>query len=97
MKKRFFYRLRGEIFMHQFPPKPNDLQPIVHPTNHHVNHVYETIIIPHFHPSHTTTVKHINYQHVHFNHPSSEVPALHGQVPYRPLPVHPFNRRFRRY
>lgn len=46
--------------------------PVVSPTKCNVNHTCQNIIIPHVHPSHTTTVNHINYQHQHhFPHTTS--------------------------
>ncbi|MDQ0271030.1 CotD family spore coat protein [Cytobacillus purgationiresistens] len=47
-------------------PKTHVCPPIVHPTKCCVNHTCENVIVPHIHPSHTTNVNHINYQHEHF-------------------------------
>ena len=52
----------------------NVLPAIVHPTKCCVNHTCVNNMVPHVHPSHTTTVNHINYQHQHhFPHTQSVV------------------------
>lgn len=44
----------------------NVTPPIIHPTVHNVNHTFSTTVVPHIHPSHTTTVNHHMFQHKHF-------------------------------
>lgn len=52
----------------------NVLPATVSPTKCCVNHTCENHIVPHVHPSHTTTVNHINFQHQHhFPHSQSVV------------------------
>ncbi len=46
--------------------KPNVLPAVVHPTKCCVNHTFQNNIVPHIHPSHTTTVNHVNYEHQHY-------------------------------
>lgn len=47
-------------------PRPTNVLPaMVSPTKCCVNHTFQNNIVPHIHPMHTTTVNHINYQHVH--------------------------------
>ena len=46
--------------------KPNVLPAICHPTKCCVNHTFQNNIVPHIHPTHTTTVNHVNYEHQHF-------------------------------
>jgi spore coat protein D len=54
--------------------RPNILPTVVHPTKCCVNHTFTNNVVPHVHPSHTTTVNHINYQHQHyFPHTQSAV------------------------
>ena len=61
-------------------PRPNVLPAIVHPTKCCVNHTFQNNIVPHIHPSHTTTVNHINFQHVHsFPHTQSVVNEVTNQ------------------
>ncbi|MCU9613668.1 spore coat protein [Caldibacillus lycopersici] len=50
--------------MPAFPP--NYLQPVVHPTQQFVNTNQFTHIVPHIHPSHTTTVNQHMFLHKHF-------------------------------
>ncbi|MEC1156488.1 spore coat protein [Cytobacillus horneckiae] len=53
-------------------PKTHVCPPIVHPTKCNVQHTCENVIVPHIHPSHTTTVNHVNYKHQHhFPHTQS--------------------------
>ncbi|MFD2445810.1 CotD family spore coat protein [Bacillus sp. CGMCC 1.16607] len=47
--------------------RPNNILPaIVHPTKCCTNHTFANTIVPHIHPSHTTTVNHQNFQHKHY-------------------------------
>lgn len=47
--------------------KPNHVLPaVVHPTKCCVNNTFSNNIVPHIHPTHTTTVNHVNYEHQHF-------------------------------
>jgi len=57
----------GPGFMAPFGPGPvNTLPPIVHPTQQFVNTNYQTTIVPHIHPSHTTTVNKHLFKHEHY-------------------------------
>ncbi|MBU8879050.1 spore coat protein [Bacillus sp. FJAT-29790] len=48
-------------------PRPSCiLPPIVHPTQCCVNNTFQNNVVPHIHPTHTTNVNHINFQHEHF-------------------------------
>lgn len=48
-------------------PRPNNVLPaVVHPKKCCVNHTFQNNVVPHIHPTHTTTVNHINYQHQHY-------------------------------
>ncbi|MBY0122639.1 spore coat protein [Bacillus sp. S/N-304-OC-R1] len=62
-------------------PRPTNVLPaIVHPTKCCVNHTFQNNIVPHIHPSHTTTVNHINFEHVHsFPHTQSVVNEVTNQ------------------
>lgn len=55
--------------------KPTHVLPtVVHPTKCCTNHNFVNNVVPHIHPSHTTNVNHINYDHVHyFPHTQSTV------------------------
>ncbi|XJZ25924.1 CotD family spore coat protein [Bacillota bacterium Lsc_1132] len=44
----------------------NYMPPVIHPTNINVNHTFSTTVVPHIHPTHTTTVNHHLYQHKHY-------------------------------
>jgi spore coat protein D len=47
--------------------KPNNILPaVVHPTKCCVNNTFSNNIVPHIHPTHTTTVNHVNYEHQHY-------------------------------
>jgi spore coat protein D len=47
--------------------KPTNVLPtVVHPTKCCVNHNFVNNVVPHVHPTHTTNVNHINYDHVHY-------------------------------
>ncbi|RTR30479.1 spore coat protein CotD [Robertmurraya yapensis] len=48
------------------PHVSNVLPAVVHPTKQCVNQTFTNNIVPHIHPTHTTTVNHVNYQHQHF-------------------------------
>lgn len=50
--------------MPAFPP--NMLPPVVYPTQQFVNTNQFTHIVPHVHPSHTTTVNQHMYKHEHY-------------------------------
>ncbi|KAB2333635.1 MULTISPECIES: CotD family spore coat protein [Bacillaceae] len=52
--------------MHCGPKKTNVLPAVVHPTKCCVNNTFQNNVVPHIHPTHTTTVNHINYDHVHY-------------------------------
>lgn len=62
-------------------PRPTNVLPaIVSPTKCCVNHTFQNNIVPHIHPSHTTTVNHVNFQHVHsFPHTQSVVNEVTNQ------------------
>ncbi|MCA1037101.1 spore coat protein [Bacillus infantis] len=47
-------------------PRPNICPAVVHPTKCCVNHTFQNNVVPHIHPTHTTTVNHINFQHQHY-------------------------------
>jgi spore coat protein D len=48
-------------------PRPTNVLPaVVHPTKCCTNHNFSTTIVPHIHPTHTTTVNHHLYQHKHY-------------------------------
>lgn len=44
----------------------NFLPPVIHPTSYNVNHTFSTTVVPHIHPTHTTTINHHMYQHKHY-------------------------------
>ncbi|RSK51892.1 CotD family spore coat protein [Bacillus canaveralius] len=47
--------------------RPHHVLPaIVHPTKCCVKHNFMNNVVPHIHPTHTTTVNHLNYQHQHY-------------------------------
>lgn len=46
--------------------KPKVLPAIVHPTKCCVNHTGQNYVVPHIHPSQTTTVNHEFYAHNHY-------------------------------
>jgi spore coat protein D len=62
-------------------PRPTNIAPaIVHPTKCCTNHNFATTIVPHIHPSHTTTVNHHMFQHKHyFPHTESVVSDVSHQ------------------
>ncbi|MEH7125249.1 spore coat protein [Bacillus sp. JJ1532] len=62
-------------------PRPTNILPaFVSPTKCCVNHNFQNTIVPHIHPSHTTTVNHHNFQHVHsFPHTQSVVNEVTNQ------------------
>lgn len=74
--------------------QPNICPPIVHPTKCCVNHTFEKTIVPHIHPSHTTTVNHHLFEHQHyFPHTQSAVNEVSNQqffcsggMPQGPIP-----------
>ncbi|MBA4536125.1 spore coat protein CotH [Bacillus aquiflavi] len=45
---------------------PNVMPAIVHPTKCCMNHTFSKSIVPHIHPTHTTTVNHHLYEHQHY-------------------------------
>lgn len=66
----------------------NVCPPIVHPTKCCVNHNFINNVVPHIHPSHTTTVNHINFQHKHFfPHTQSAVNQVTNQQFICPGPM----------
>jgi len=70
--------------------KPNHVLPaIVHPTKCCVNNTFTNNIVPHIHPSHTTTVNHVNYKHQHFfpHTQSVENVVTNTQANMGPAPV----------
>lgn len=62
-------------------PRPTNVFPAtVSPTKCCVNHTFQNNIVPHIHPSHTTTVNHIHFQHQHyFPHTQSVVNEVTNQ------------------
>jgi spore coat protein D len=44
----------------------NFMPPVIHPTQQLVNHTFSTTVVPHIHPTHTTTINHHMFQHKHF-------------------------------
>ncbi|TKC19672.1 CotD family spore coat protein [Robertmurraya kyonggiensis] len=48
------------------PNVSNVLPAVVHPTKQCVNNTFTNNVVPHIHPTHTTTVNHVNFQHQHF-------------------------------
>ncbi len=62
-------------------PRPTNVLPaIVCPTKCCVNHTFQNNVVPIIHPSHTTTVNHINFQHQHyFPHTQSVVNKVTNQ------------------
>lgn len=62
-------------------PRPTTVLPAqVSPMKCCVNNTFQNVVVPHVHPSHTTTVNHINYQHVHsFPHTQSVVNEVTNQ------------------
>ncbi|TRZ37774.1 spore coat protein CotD [Niallia circulans] len=69
--------------------KPNVLPAICHPTKCCVNHTFQNNIVPHIHPTHTTTVNHVNYEHQHFFPQSQSVQNVvtNTQANMGPAPV----------
>lgn len=60
---------------------------IVHPTKCCVKHTMQNITVPEIHPSHTTTVNHINYNHQHyFPHTESTVQEVTQTNTFMPGP-----------
>jgi spore coat protein D len=61
--------------------RPTNILPaVIHPTKCCVKHNFMNNVVPHIHPSHTTTVNHINYQHQHyFPHTQSVVNEVTSQ------------------
>jgi spore coat protein D len=48
-------------------PRPNQVLPaVMHPTKCCVNHNMTTYEVPHIHPTHTTNVNNVMYQHKHY-------------------------------
>ncbi|AKP47530.1 MULTISPECIES: CotD family spore coat protein [Bacillus] len=43
--------------------RPKVLPPIIHPTINRENHLIHHYVVPHIHPSHTTTFNHHVFQH----------------------------------
>jgi spore coat protein D len=44
----------------------NFAPPVIHPTKQVVNHTFSTTVVPHIHPTHTTTINHHMFQHKHY-------------------------------
>jgi spore coat protein D len=44
----------------------NFAPPVIHPTKQIVNHTFSTTVVPHIHPTHTTTINHHMFQHKHY-------------------------------
>ncbi|WP_303046823.1 CotD family spore coat protein [Bacillus sp. MRMR6] len=44
----------------------NFAPPVIHPTKHLVNHTFSSTVVPHIHPTHTTTINHHTFQHKHY-------------------------------
>ncbi|MBT2639055.1 CotD family spore coat protein [Bacillus sp. ISL-39] len=81
--------------------KPTNVLPtVVHPTQCCVNNSFTNNVVPHVHPTHTTNVNHINYDHVHYfpqtqstvnqvthqNHYGGPGPVPGGVAPVGPRP-----------
>ncbi|WP_338749592.1 CotD family spore coat protein [Bacillus sp. FJAT-52991] len=50
-----------------FPCRPPIVMPaVVHPPKCCENHMFENIIVPHIHPTHTTNVQHQLFEHQHY-------------------------------
>ncbi|KAA0562668.1 CotD family spore coat protein [Rossellomorea aquimaris] len=48
-------------------PRPNQVLPaVMHPTKCCVNQTCNTYEVPHIHPTHTTNVNNVMYQHKHY-------------------------------
>jgi len=58
--------MKGDMRMPVNVYPPNVLPPIVYPTQQFVNENQFTNIVPHIHPSHTTTINETMYQHLHY-------------------------------
>ncbi|WP_445492264.1 CotD family spore coat protein [Niallia sp. 03133] len=70
--------------------RPKHVLPaVVHPTKCCVNHTFSNNIVPHIHPTHTTTVNHVNYEHQHyFPHTQSvENVVTNTQATMGPVPT----------
>ncbi|MBQ6446595.1 spore coat protein CotD [Cytobacillus oceanisediminis] len=70
--------------------KPNNILPaVVHPTKCCVNSTYSNNIVPHIHPTHTTTVNHVNYEHQHYfpHTQSAETVVTNTQANMGPAPA----------
>lgn len=80
--------MKGEKRMHCSKVWPA----VIHPTKCCVNHTFSNNIVPHIHPSHTTTVNHVNFQHQHyFPHSQSQVTQVtHQHFAAPPGQVPPF-------
>lgn len=57
---------KGDLYMFCGPRPTNVLPAIVHPTKCCVNKTFQNNVVPHIHPTHTTNVNHINFQHQHY-------------------------------
>jgi spore coat protein D len=73
----------------------NVLPPVIHPTLCCENHLFHNYVVPHIHPSHTTTFNHHIFQHQHyFPHTVSVANDMyHHDVGYRgfgPRPLFAF-------
>lgn len=76
--------------------KPTKICPtVVHPTQQCVNNNFSNNVVPHVHPSHTTNVNHINFDHIHyFPHTQSTVNQVTNQQFYGGSGPVPFGQGF---
>lgn len=73
--------------------RPNVMPPIVYPTKCCVNNTFSKTIVPHVHPTHTTTVNHQMFEHQHYfpqtqstvNEVSNQQLMCSGQPPRPPF------------
>lgn len=79
----------------------NIMPAVIHPTKCCVNHTFSTTVVPHIHPSHTTTVNHHLFEHKHY-FPQTQSLANEvsnqqfncGPGPVSPAPVPPVGPGF---
>lgn len=55
--------MKGEFILYL---GTNFAPPVIHPTKQVVNHTFSTTVVPHIHPTHTTTINHHTFQHKHY-------------------------------
>ncbi|PLR77185.1 spore coat protein CotD [Bacillus sp. V3-13] len=73
--------------------RPSHVLPaVLHPTKCCVKHNFINNVVPHIHPTHTTTVNHVNYQHQHYFPQTQSVvnEVTHQQFFHPPGSVPPF-------